>query len=711
MTDSVEAAPQPVVSAPRAAGILVYAAAVFAGAFLVFLVQPLIGKYILPWFGGSPAVWSTCLLFFQLLLLAGYAYAHLLTTRLRPTGQAVVHTVLLAAALAALPIIPAEHWKPGPDDDPSVRILLLLATTLGVPYAALAATGPLLQAWFAAARPGVSPYRLYALSNVGSLLALLCYPTLIEPFLTRRQQAWAWSIGLAVFAVLCAACAWQFRRAARFAPPARPATPAVAAGSRERRPVFRWLALPACATALLLAVTNQLTQNVAPIPFLWVLPLAIYLLTFVVCFDSPRWYVRPLFALGLLVTTVYACRMVGLAYYDLTLGSQVVGYGAFLLAACIVCHGELYRLRPDPASGLLTRYYLMIAAGGAAGGLFVALIAPRVFTDYYEFHIAAVACAALAAWQFRDLAPFVPARRGWPRTAAHAMMALAVVGLAFLLTRSALRTHRADVAVARNFYGTLAVYPMTRAGGAELLVMRHGTVPHGAQFTDPARRRQPTTYYGPDTGVGRAIVALRGDRATPLHVGVVGLGVGTLAAYGQAGDRFRFYEINPAVRRLAEAYFTFLADTPATVTHVAGDARLTLDREPGGQQFDLLVLDAFNGDAVPTHLLTREAVVLYARHLRAGGVLAVHVSNAFLDLEPVVARLAADAGFHAVIFVPDDKAVDVAGGNDPADWVILTTDPALLAHPKLREGSRPATAGRRDVRWTDDFSALFPVLR
>lgn len=693
----------------KSQGFFAFGAAAFFGAFLVFLVQPLIAKYILPWFGGSPAVWSICVVFFQLLLLVGYGYAHLLTTYLTPLKQAVVHSGFLLLALFFLPIIPSESWRPSGADDPTWRILLLLLTCLGLPYGILSATGPLLQSWFAKARPHVSPYRLYALSNVGSLLSLIAYPFLVDPLLSRRQQAWGWSVAMMGFASLCSYCAYCFWRDTQdlnlenliqVSPVETPAKTVDAPPSIESR--LLWMGLPACASVLLLAVTNHLTQNVAPVPFLWVMPLSIYLLSFVLCFDHQRWYVRPVFAIGLFFTSIFVGKMLGRKYYDLTLRTELVGFGLFLFVACMVCHGELYRIRPGASR--LTGYYLSIAAGGAIGGMFVTLVAPRVLRDYFELHIGIVACGAMTAYLLRNERWLVP-HATVPRFVVRIGMWLAVLAVGIQLMRRGISAHRTDLAIWRNFYGTLAVYPR-ETGGGPVMEMRHGTVPHGSQFIDPIRRGQPTSYYGPDTGVGRAIRVLQSRG--PVSMGVVGLGVGTLASYGRTGDTLRIYEINPDVKRLAEQHFSYLKDSQATVNVVMGDARLSLEREQP-QQFDVLILDAFSGDSIPMHLMTREAVACYCRHLKRGGILAVHVSNVFLDLEPVVWRLAEAFHLRSVIFV-EDKA-DEKLALEPADWMLLSEDAAILDSTEIATVSRPAKGSSKVLLWTDDRAALWPIVR
>ncbi|MFM7742779.1 MAG: ferrichrome ABC transporter permease, partial [Verrucomicrobiota bacterium] len=386
---------------------------IFWGAFLIFLVQPLIARFILPWFGGGPAVWTTCMLFFQLLLLGGYAYAHFSISRLTPRRQVITHLGLLALAVALLPITPGDAWKPTDGSNAAGHILLLLLGCLGLPYLVLSATGPLLQAWFSKANPGVSPYRLYALSNVGSLLALLIYPFYLEPQLSRQAQADGWSWGLAIYAGLTAWCGLKVWKSAAADGTATKQEDEEAPASAGRK--LLWFALPACGVMLLLAITNKLCQDIAVVPFLWVLPLSLYLLSFIISFDSPRWYHRgvwlPLLAalLGMVLWNLYQAE----SHPDITPLATL--YLGTMFVACMVCHGEVYRLRPGASR--LTGFYLSLSAGGAAGGLFVALIAPFVFPDYFELHLALFLTAALVLLVLRQDQdrPFRqgPARWAW----------------------------------------------------------------------------------------------------------------------------------------------------------------------------------------------------------------------------------------------------------------------------------------------------------
>jgi SAM-dependent methyltransferase len=665
---------------------LLYVATIACSAFLLFLVQPLIAKQILPWFGGSAAVWSVCLVFFQTVLLAGYAYADLLVRRAAPRTQARVHIPLLLVSLAFLPVIADAQWKPLGDESPAPLILGLLAATIGLPYFLLSSTGPLLQAW--AARGGAGPrvYRLFSLSNLASLLALLAYPVAIEPHWPLAEQARAWSVGYALFVVLCALAAWRAARLPAVAPEQTRDEGALPPWPTQ----VLWFALPACATALLLAVTNHLTQNVASIPFLWVLPLVLYLLSFVFTFEHPRWYRR---ALWLPLAAVLA----GFAAWGLNesfgtaLRTAIPLYSGLLFVACLALHGEVVRSKPGTAH--LTRFYLLLAAGGAAGGAAVGLLAPLLLAAYYELGIALVVSALLLALALRG--------RRW---AAGAAITLSLVCAAFVW-HEVLEDRDGARTLSRNFYGTLRTYDhQPDEPQQHRRVLLNGAVKHGEQFVAPERRGEPTSYYGPQSGVGLAI-ALAGDG--PRHIGLIGLGAGTLAAYGRSGDRLRFYDINPQVIELSRREFSFLADTPAEVEIVTGDARLALEREPA-QAFDVLAVDAFSGGAIPVHLLTAQALQIYRRHVKPGGVVAVHVSNRFLDLPPVVVLTAQSLGLHAALV--SDAAEGIAHLNR-TDWVLVTSDPALLAQPAIRGATRQVTPRAGARPWTDDDNDLFSVVK
>jgi len=695
--------------------MLLYALTILVSAFLLFQVQPVIAKIILPWFGGSAAVWTVCLLFFQVVLLLGYLYAHAVVRRLKPRAQTVLHCALLAVSLATLPIYPSDALKPSGMADPTLGILGLLALTVGLPYFLLSTTGPLLQAWYTRRYQGAMPYRLYALSNAGSMFALLSYPVLFEPKFGTRHQAVMWSIGFGVFAVICAITAFrsgkteEIKQAAEEAADQKP-------GARQ---YVLWMALPACASVLLLAITNHLSANVAAIPFLWVLPLSLYLLTFILCFEGSGWYRRNPY-LQLLAVALGSMAYALTSQIDRSLPVTLPHLGTFTLRAvwmmialyglglftcCMVCHGELARLKPHPR--YLTHFYLMMSAGGALGGILVALVAPRVFRNFYELPLALVACAFLiiiVLLQDPELSWF----RSWLQPAPLVSLALAVA-LAVYTGMQIRDFAKGSRLLVRNFYGALKVEDSGSATDLDAVrTLTHGTINHGNQFLNIARRRWPTTYYGPNTGVG---VAIRDkNKSHAVRIGVIGLGTGTIAAYGRLGDYVRYYEINPLVRWIAHTQFTYLDDCPGKVDVAMGDARLSLERElkdSGSENFDVLAVDAFSSDAIPVHLLTKEAMQLYFRHLAPDGVLAVHISNRYLDLQPVVEGEARALGkLSRNIDTDNDDAVDVFS----ATWVLVFA-PGSGFQPEELTGSADIKSRRQVRLWTDDYSNLFRVVK
>jgi hypothetical protein len=673
--------------------MVLYAATIFASAFLLFLVQPIIAKQILPWFGGAASVWATCLVFFQTMLLFGYAYADWTTRSLKPRSQAILHVALLAVSLALLPIIPDAAWKPDTNDatNPAIAILALLLATIGLQYFLLSTTSPLVQAWFWRRFHHAVPYRLFALSNAASLLALLSYPVAIEPMLTLVRQSVSWSLAYAIFAILCAAAALVTLRHASAVAPAQ--TPGAGAAADERAPSvpqrLLWIALSAIGSCLLLAVTNHLTQNVASIPFLWVVPLALYLITFILCFDHPRWYFRPLFL------PAVAVLLPLMAWYidSLDLWKAAPLYAVGLFVCCMVCHGELYRSRPGPR--YLTMFYLMIAVGGALGALLVGIAAPFVLKGYYELGIILVACAGLLAWRSRRAPRWI--------TAAAAVVVIATTAF----TVQNIHEYRADARVmVRNFYGVVRTRDFTNP--VPFRAMYHGPINHGGQLLDKDYRRQATTYFSRTSGYGRVFQSLPPG---PRKVGIIGLGAGALAVYARKGDTFRFYEIDPQVAAVAMSEFSFLEDSPAQTDIVLGDGRLSLERE-APQNYDVLAIDAFSGDSIPMHLLTREAMETYLKHLKPDGVIVFQATNRFVDIMPVVERAAAQFGLTAVLVSdqPDDS-----GGHrywdSSTDQVIVTRNAALLASPAISAAAEPLSP-RADFRvWTDDFYNMLHVLK
>jgi hypothetical protein len=779
-----------------------FAATIFVSAFLLFQVQPLVSKFILPWFGGTAAVWTTCMLFFQTLLFCGYAYAHLSQRLLSARMQVIVHVCLIGIALASLNIVPGDAWKPENSLDPVGQILLLLVVSVGLPYFVLSSTGPLIQAWFARSFPGTAPYRLYALSNVGSLLALLSYPFWFDWQYEVRTQAYIWSAGFVVYGALCAYAAVSVWLAGDSKPSseedtelkeASPVAHVMESSENDDRTedqsgaaagvlwmpnwlrLTLWLVLPAFASIGLLAVTNHVSIDVTPMPFVWVVPLSLYLLSFIVAFDHPRWY-RPLAFIGFTLLMIY---IVGMVYasdqsrIDVSktgIPGQIVqhtaraynavakwatgkadvvndkkpqiGYLAYaglnfavLFGICMLCHGELVRLRPDPKH--LTAFYLMIAAGGALGGLFTSFVAPQVFVTYFEWNLTIVGGYLLAIglllreiWVFsqRKHSPVVFANLIWilPLLAGPTLAAgfLGVRDLSGYLKRA----EDDDIVVlkrVRNFFGTLRVEENLDAG---YRLLYHGRITHGLQYTDEDRRHIATTYYAPQSGVARAIgFYRRSERVKDTRVGAVGLGTGTLAAFvGDSPDDPRdsicFYEINPNVIAISEPgeYFTYLKDCKARGAKcdiVLGDARLSLERQEP-QHYHVLVLDAFSGDAIPIHLLTKESAHVYLKHLANAaddgeeGALIVHITNRFLDLEPVVEGIAKELDLGCVLISNENGSDETYS----SDWMILTKNRELLkalkpdAAPPRAERDPPEPA-RDPILWTDGKNNLFDVLK
>ncbi|MFY1824914.1 fused MFS/spermidine synthase [Myxococcus fulvus] len=851
--------------------MLRYSVAIFTSAFLLFGVQPLAGRYALPWYGGTPGVWTACMLFFQAALLGGYAYSHALASRLTLRMQAKVHLGVLAMAVAVLgaralwvgsPVAPGPEWRPVGTDLAVPRLLAMLAVTIGLPFFVLSTTGPLLQSWFARARPGRSPYVLYALSNVGSLLALLGYPFLVEPWVGRGAQAWGWGVGFVLFAVACAVCAVDVLRHERSAATAvagqlggavehvaagaearlavgaggtvsgvdakaalvggsreaerhvtagaearlavgaggtvsgvdakaalvggsREAERHVTAGAESRlavvaggavsgadasgslsggagevprgvtaghatdteiaqaaafesvkqeapggapdvtstehpakpgvRQTLEWLGLSTCASVLLLATTNQLSQDVAAGPFLWVLPLAVYLLTFILAFSRESFYSRTLYSV-LLIASGAAAAHAHAAGPHFPLSLLLLAYAASLFAGCMVCHGELFRLRPAPRH--LSAFYLWVSAGGVLGALFVSGVATSFFRAYWEYPLSLGGCCLVALVGMAQAPPGEKRGRRVSRMLRGAMLMMVTANLFLSMNQDLDRARFSE----RNFFGVVRVMEQNAEDPAlHLFGLRHGAVTHGWQLAAPENRSRPTTYYTREAGLGLAIAEQRRLREAVglppgLHVGVLGLGVGTSAALLEQGDRGRYYEINPAVIELAQGkggFFSFLADSPASATMVEGDARISLEQElerGEPQGFDVLSLDVFSSDAVPVHLLTEEAVALYQKHLAPHGVLAMHISNVHLDLVPVALAHARKLGMHAT-FVFHETKDDALRSN----WMLLSPDREFSWGPTFTRATarvrRLGLRGEPDFTWTDDRSSVLRVLR
>ncbi|MBM4005104.1 MAG: hypothetical protein FJ295_17750 [Planctomycetes bacterium] len=766
------------------------AATIFLSAFLLFQVQPIISKMILPWFGGSPAVWSTCMLFFQVLLLAGYGYAHFLNER-PPRQQAWIHFGLLLISGLLLPIIPGDRWKPEGSANPTLRILALLAANVGLPYFLLSTTGPLVQAWFNRACPLRSVYRLYALSNVGSLGALLSYPFFFEPRWTTSAQGWMWSLAYVGFLVICGSLALVIGRIPALSRPDATAdesanatakatakasssgavTPSAMPSAWDRT---LWIALPALASTCLLAITNHLCQDVAVVPFMWLAPLSLYLITFIICFDNPAWYLRRTFSVLamasiLFLSLVMMNRYVASAAEGGKLGFKVPGWivhaavnddfgagavvpdwaqekrtmlgglgivdalrsvqldtfkekirkhvGLYLTTmflTCMICHGELARLKPAPRH--LTSYFLMISAGGALGGTFVALICPRVASTYVELDLSLVLGFLVAAIVANGLlvARFRGNRSQWRTLPMMTMISAALFslgGLVIVISGPFRSNPNQDLVTLRSFYGILHVQEAEVAGVDAPVKYRdllNGRILHGRQFDHPDYGRVATTYFGSHSGVGKLMQHYPNQESR--RVGIVGLGTGSMAAWGDFGDYYRFYEINPQVELIARVEFSYLKDSAATTEVMLGDARLSMESHSEKQNYDIIVLDAFSGDAIPVHLLTLESVKLYDSHLKPDGVIAVHISNLHLELAGVVAKIAEALDFRAVEIYGTPSNADA---EFPSSWVLLTRNEAFLDIPEIRAVSQHIHSRKRlrTPLWTDQYSNLLAILK
>ncbi len=672
-----------------------FALTIFVSAFLLFQIQPVISKAILPWFGGAANVWNTCMLFFQAALLGGYSYAHWLQ-RQPPARQRRMHITLLLMSVLP-PILPPDFWKPTGAEDPTWRILALLTCTIGLPYFMLSTSSPLLQSWYTRATGGAMPWRLFALSNTASLLALLSYPVLVEPRLAVPLQAFVWRITYLAFIALCIYTTLKYAAAKENVE--LDAAPAPAWADR-----ILWITLAAVASVLLLALTTYLTQDVAAIPFLWVLPLVLYLLTFILCFDTHRVYKRWFFLPALVALYIYFAKVLDREGDSLTVLQSIIIVSATLFVSCMVCHGELARLKPHPR--YLTGFYVSMSLGGAIGGLFVSLLAPVIFNTFHELPIGLFLCSALA------IGILYRSQREWfekPIGLAALVFLLGSQGAFgwWLIRIKQEEVSHAPIAV-RNFYGHLHLSvdrDPTEPGAAKALI--HGMINHGQQLLAPERRMIPSSYFCRESGAGRAI--LTRQEGVPQKIGVLGLGCGALLGYGRKGDTFRLYEINPYVFQLARQHFTFLTETPATTQEILGDGRLALERETTPQNFDVLFMDAFSGDSIPVHLVTREAFALYFRNMKPSGILVMNITNQYLDLKPVMAAAAQAVGKVAIEI--EDAPPDENAECFYSHYVLIMSKETLASYPHLQKGSSVLTPHPAFREWTDAFSNLFAIVR
>jgi hypothetical protein len=720
-----------------------FVATIFVGSFLLFLVQPMVARMALPRLGGAPAVWNSAMLVYQALLLAGYAYAHWLG-RAGPRRQAAIHLVVFALAALTLPIGLIASFPP-PDANPFLWVPWLLLVSIGPLFFVISAQAPLIQRWYALAGAG-DPYPLYAASNLGSFAGLLAYPLMVEPLLPIAEQRWWWSAAYCLLALFVAWCAFSLpAKSAAEAPKANSPAPAW----RER---LAWILIASVPSGLILSTTLHLTTDIGAMPLLWVLPLGVYLLSFTVAFASKRGAANMISRIAPLILLFAACGLfVEVKSFALLFGAVAI---LNLFTVSVALHSQLFDRRPDPQH--LTLFYLMLSVGGVIGGIFCALVAPMVFDWTYEHVILLVAAAALMTTPslFDRVARLwngdstdrrvtriaiallivlalvgkgvflVPASKDVAYYAMFAIIAVAIVAignrLLFTVAVAALMINvggweRLGLSLepgkmTRSFFGVYSV--QNKGDGARMLV--HGTTLHGVQnLGSPARERMGTTYYAPQSGVGLAMAAAPRMFGGQARVGIVGLGAGTLACYARPGQRWTFYEIDPVDIDIARdpKQFTFLSRCLPGVPVELGDARLTLERAPP-KAADLLVIDAFSSDSIPIHLLTREAFSAYRRHLSDGGLLMVHISNRFLDLEPVMAAAAAQ-GWHARLryYRPDE--VGEAYNHTASIWVAMSPSPETLSQlvSADRASWRPIRERPGFTPWTDDHATLLPLIR
>jgi hypothetical protein len=691
---------------------------IFTGAFLLFQVQPLIAKLILPVFGGGAAIWTACLLFFQAFLLLGYLYSHLLTKLSTIKQQVMIHFALLAISLVFVPISLARITEHNVVDAPLASILILLMATVGLPYFLLASTGPLVQRWLTYIESNKLPYKLYSFSNVASLIALISYPFLFEPLLVLTDQILFWSLGYVVFVLAFIGLAMKMLKQKNLVMNADNLTDNPIVQSRQKQVSntkftnVLWLLLSAVGVVLLVSTTNAMTQNIPPVPFLWILPLCIYLLTFIISFHSPRWYVRWYWFVLFVISSFAAIFMYFIGSgFDII--SQILIYSVILFSACMLCHGELARLKPEAEK--LTFYYLMMSLGGFLGSAFVAFVAQKVFSQFLEFPLAIFSVYLLFAVCLFFTKKDEEKSHSTIRYLPVASLGFMVVVILFFSYLNALFA-QTNVISSRNFYGILTVKDVEINHIIERRLI-DGSTSHGTQIlTDAGADLTPRSYYRANTGVALALAHVKSEREAngvhvDINVGIVGLGAGTLAAYGQKGDKYDFYELNPDVKRLADDYFTYLKSSKAKIQVILGDGRVSLTRAVEQERYldyDVLVIDAFSGDSIPSHLLTLEAFELYFQHLNDQGILAIHISNSHLDLTPLVRGLAQAFNQQAVYI----NTLEKQAGENNAQWVLITNSKNFLANASVRKFvSRWPLNAEKTMVWTDDYSNLLSVLK
>jgi len=663
----------------------------------------MIAKVILPWFGGTSTVWITCVLFFQIALLGGYLYAHTIIGRVSPASQCLIHLLLLITSVFFLPIIPSSNWKDLNIITPSLYIMFLLISTVGLPYFLLSTTSPLLQAWYAHQYSKKLPYRFFALSNLASLLGLLSYPFLIEATLSLQRQSTIWSIAYGAFVLLCGTlCFLNILNARRNLLSKVSYTPSEMnldvevdqmALSPSVKDKILWLLLSACSSILLLSTTDHISQNIAAVPLIWILPLSIYLLSFTLCFDREGWY-RPQWYFWIVFISLVGMSY-GIGKWGIGNDIRIVisAYCMGLFFCCMFCHGELARIKPVPR--YLTSFYLFISVGGVLGSTFVVLIAPSIFNFYFELPLGLILCASLLF--------MVNFRKWWVTDVVSVALIIRLLIIAFVYMQ--FYSHPEGIRMlVRNFYGHQRVIENEVGSENEYRSLIHGTITHGIQFRSPDKRLWTTTYFSPQSGIGLAMQSLPDG---PRRIGIIGLGAGVMAAYARLGDYFTYYEINPQVEEIALKQFSFLSDSLGRVDIKTGDGRLLLEREEKGE-FDLIAIDAFSGDSIPIHLLTIEAIELYFSRLKPNGILAFHVSNLYLDIPQVINKAGKTLGKQALVIVNQE---DDARNIFQAEWVLMVSNPSVFNTPEIIKAGKKVVPKPGLRLWTDNYSNLFQIFQ
>ena len=692
----------------RRTGMHRYSIVVFLGAFLLFQVQPLVARVLLPWFGGTASVWNTCMMFFQVALVLGYLYAHGLRIFLTPARSWMVHSVVLLLALLTLPVLPSDSHQPQGEGSPSGEIVRVLTLSVGLPFFVLATTGPLIQTWQSVSGSGSSdqqkshsPYRLYALSNTGSLLALLSYPFCFETFFRIQTQSTIWTVLFVLFVAICIFSGWQLRNVDSWHVNQGPSSGTAKQKIRAWQPVL-WLVLSMIPSMMLLATTNLMCAEIASVPLLWILPLAIYLCSFIICFEFAAYYRRSVFV-PLLFLGVIAGLVIALVNANASAALQIALPCFSLFACCMSCHGELEKLKPHASR--LTLFYLFVSVGGSLGGIFVVLIAPRLFAGFAEFQIGLIASLlmglSIVCWS---------SSLSRVKKYAIGFAGIVVGGITTASLIATLDSHNLDgvLFAGRNEYG---IYSVKEFRDRRIFIS--GTIDHGSQIFRPQPSLKPHSYYADGSGFSVCVKVQRdlAGSETPardgIRVGVLGLGIGSMLSWAEPQDSFVFYEINPQVETIAREWFTFLPSFDQQSEVIIGDGRIELENElaaGNSRQFDVLAIDAFSSDSIPIHLLTEECFQVYQQHLKQDGILLFHVSNRFIDLKPVLFRMADWNQLQATYIYHSESP-----GHSGSHWVLVCRE-AVAQHDLIKSAAVDYVSTTDVAHWTDDFASVTPLI-